>query len=301
MNGAKVFFAQQCGGKGIQNALLDRYPDLQFVGSKNSSYGYQDRAMMLNTLDGISKRLPWSQISQTNASNNSENYYFPTDTLIGGRAVDRDHDGRADAWDRVLDVNPYHPDADISAQLTPKDPGRPAEDLDGRAVTGAMLRFWRMAGYNQWAEGLKDQGVVGNGFFDGKKSGPMFKTTETKGPDGQPVLSLQVNKYYARAGEEVLGAALHYELGVEYAKKGGLTDAQAKAAGLLMAAEALNVDVGDHDDATWKALLAKEKLPSGIKLSDAQAANAQNETWSAGADDTLKTFMAALEAQHVNL
>ena len=301
MSGSKVFFAQQCGGKGIQNALGEQYPDLQFVGSKNSSYGYQDRAMMMNALEGISKRLPWSQISTTNASNNSDNYYFPSDTLISQRSVDHDHDGRADAWDRVLDVNPYHPQADIAAQLTPTDPGKPAESLDGRAVTGAVVRFWRMAGYSQWAQGLKDQGVVGNGFFEGKKTDPMFKTTTLTGDDGKPVVSLQVNKFYAQASEETLGAAMHYELGKEYAKKAGLSEPEAKAAGLLMAAEALNVDTGDHDDAAWKALLAHEKLPATVSLADAQSANAANEAFSAGADDTLKTFMDSLKAKHVTL
>ncbi len=301
MSGAKVFFAQQCGGKGIQNALGEQYPDMQFVGSKNSSYGYQDRAMMLNTLDGISKRLPWSQIATQNASSNSDNYYFPSDTLISRRAQDHDHDGRVDAWDRVLDVNPFHPQADIQQQLTPKDPGKPADELDGRAVTGSMLRFWRLAGYNTWAEGLKDQGMVANGYYDGKKNDPMFKLTTVKGEDGKDVVSLQVNKFYAHASEETLGAAMHYELGRDWARKGGLNDEQAKAAGLLMAAEALNVDTSDNDDAAWKALLVKEGLPTNVSLSDAQSANAQNEEYSAGAPDTLKTFLEALHRQHVNL
>ncbi|MHB8872170.1 MAG: hypothetical protein ACYC8T_00640 [Myxococcaceae bacterium] len=299
--GAKVFFGLQCGGKGTHNATLEKYPDLQVVTSRNSSYGYQDRATVLNTLEGISRREPWAQISVKNGSNNSDNYYFPTDTLISKRSLDLDHDGKADSWDRVVNYNAFHPQETISRQLTPQSPGKPAAELDGRAETGAVLRFWRMAGYNEWAEGAKDQGVVGGGYFEGKKTDPLFKLTELKGEDGSPVLNLQVNSQYAHAGEEVLGAALHYELGRSFAEKAGLPPADAKAAGLLMAAKALDVDTGYHEEETWKALLAYAKLPAGVRYQDAMHANHANEHYSAGASDTVRLFKASLEAAHLNL
>jgi hypothetical protein len=301
MNGAKAFFALQCGGKGVHNALVQKFPDLQVVSSKNSSYGYQDRQTLLNTIDGISKRLPWSAISGQNKSSNVDNYYFPSDTLIGQRSQDRDNDGVADNWDRVLTVNPFHPQAEIDAQLTAKDPKKPVEQLDGRALTGSVLRFWRMAGYNEWAMPLKDQGLVANGFYAGKKTDPMFKIEQTKGEDGKPVLGVKVNSQYAHASEEVLGAALHYELGRQMAEKAGLPAGDAKAAGLLMAAEALNVDTGDHDDETWKALLKFNKLPENITHADAMAANSTDEELSAGGPKTLELFKATLKAKGVQL
>jgi hypothetical protein len=299
-NGAKVFFGLQCGGKGVHNALLEKYPDLQVVASRNSSYGYQDRATLLNTLEGISRREPWTQISTKN-ERNSDNYYFPTDTLISKRALDQDGDGKADAWDRVVNYNAFHPQETLSKQLTPMDSGKSPDQLDGRALQGSVLRFWRMAGYNEWAEGMKDQGVVADGFFKGKKTDPLMKLTEVQGEDGKSVYKLQVNSQYAHASEEVLGAALHYELGRTFAEKGGLSKGDAKAAGLLMAAEALKIDTGDHEQETWKALLDYAKLPAGVKYEDADAANSTNETYSAGAADTLKLFKESLKAANLKL
>ncbi|MBS1150294.1 MAG: hypothetical protein H6Q89_1992 [Myxococcaceae bacterium] len=301
MVGAKAFFSLQCGGKGTHNAVLDKFPDMQVVSSKNSSYGYQDRATLMNSIEGIANRLPWSAISTRNTSSNSDNYYFPTDTLIARRSIDGDRDGKADAWDRVLNVNPFHPQAEIDAQLTAKDPQRPVEQLDGRALTGAVLRFWRMAGYNQWADPLKDQGVVGGGFFAGKKTDPLFKVQEQQGEDGKPVLNVQVNSQYAHASEEVLGAALHYELGKQSALKAGLPEADAKAAGLLMAAKALDIDTGSNDSEAWKALLKFNQLPETITHHDAMEANHLDEHLSAGGARTVAAFQETLKAKGVAL
>jgi hypothetical protein len=301
MKGDKAFFALQCGGKGIHDALLEHFPDLQVVASKNSSYGYQDRATFLNSLEGISKRLPWSQISTQNASRNSENYYFPSDTLISRRAQDRDHDGNADAWDRVMNVNPFHPEAEIAAQLTPKSPGRRADEIDGRAVTGAMLRYWRMAGYNEWAKDQENQGVVSKGFYEGKKTDPLFRTTEVNGPDGKKVLQLQVNSQYAHASEEVLGAAMHYELGRMAAKKSGLSDGDAKAAGLLMAAKALDIDTAYDDEDAWHVLLKYAELPQTIPYGLAMSANHGSEEFPAGSAATLAVFKESLKAEGITL
>lgn len=298
MQGGKVFFAMQCGGKGVHNALLEKYPDLQVVASKNSSYGYQDQATMLNAFDGIAARAPWVRISERNVDSNSSNYYFPTDTLISRRTQDLDRDGRVDEWDRVVDYDTFHPQADVAEQLTPRDPKQPAAELDGRDVHGAVLRFHRMAGYNEWCEPLKDQGVLNDGFFDGKPTDPLYKLEKVEGED---VFRLRVNKCYAHANEQTMGAVLHYELGRRFAEESGLKPADAKAAGLLMAAKALDVDVGWDEREIWPALLAYAKLPATIRYDDAMAANHENETYSAGCPGTLESFQKALEAQAIKI
>jgi hypothetical protein len=301
LNGAKAFFSLQCGGKGTHNALLEKFPDLQVVSSKNSSYGYQDRATLLNTLEGVAARLPWSQISTQNARSNSDNYYFPTDTLIARRSTDGDRDGRADAWDRVLNVNPFHPQADIDKQLTATRPEKSIEQLDGKALSGAVFRFWRMAGYNQWAEHLKDQGVVGGGYYAGKPRDPLFKFDKVRGEDGREVVKVAVNQHYAHASEEVLGAALHYELGKQEAQKAGLSERDARAAGLLMAAKALDIDTSYNDEDAWKALLKFNGLPSNISYGDAMHANHEDEHYSAGGAATLETFKKSLSDKNISL
>ena len=301
MNGAKAFFSLQCGGKGVHNALLEKFPDLQVVSSKNSSYGYQDRATLMNSLEGIAARLPWSQISTQNARSNSDNYYFPTDTLIARRSTDGDRDGRADAWDRVLNVNPFHPQADIEAQLTARKPDKSIDQLDGKGLSGAVFRFWRMAGYNQWAEHLKDQGVVGGGYYAGKQRDPLFKFDTVRGEDGRDVVKVSLNQHYAHASEEVLGAALHYELGKQEALKAGLPEKDARAAGLLMAAKALDIDTSYNDEDAWKALLKFNNLPPTVSLGDAMHANHEDETYSAGGARTLETFKKSLSDKNISL
>ena len=114
-------------------------------------------------------------------------------------------------------------------------------------------------------------------------------------------MKVRVNSQYAQASEEVLGAALHYELGKQMAAKAGLPPADAKAAGLLMAAEALNVDTGDHDDETWTALLKFNGLPPTITHEDAMSANRQDEELSAGGPKTLALFKDTLKAKGVTL
>ena len=84
---------------------------------------------------------------------------------------------------------------------------------------------------------------------------------------------VQVNSQYAHASEEVLGAALHYELGKQTALKAGLPEADAKAAGLLMAAKCLDIDTGNNDEEAWKAVLKFNGLPATITHEDAMAAN----------------------------
>lgn len=294
--GAKAFFLLQCGGKGVHDAVLERYPDLQVVSSKNSSYASQDHETFLNALEGISKRQPWSQISTQNTRRNSDNYYFPSDTLLAKRALDRDKDGKVDSWDRVVNYDTFHPQAHVSAQLTPQDPGKAADVLDGRAVHGAILRFQRLAGYNQWAQPMQNQGVLNAGYYEGAPTDPLVKLTPVRGEDGGEVYKLQVNKHYAHATEETLGAALHYELGRYFAQREGLSPGDAKAAGLLMAAKAIDVDTGQLDRETWKALLDHAQLPPSIKLADAQNANHADEHFSAGGAHTLSLFKESLQS-----
>lgn len=300
-NGAKLFVGLQCGGKGVHNALRARYPEMQVVSTKNSSYGYQDRKTFLTTLEGISQRLPWSQISVRNRSDNSDNYYFPSDTLLAKRAEDRDGDGKVDSWDRVVSFDTFNPQAHVSKQLTAKDPKVPADKLDGRALHGAVLRFHRMAGYSQWAEDYQDQKVLNAGFYEGTKKDPLLKLTPVAGEDGEGLYRLQINKFYAHATEETLGAALHYELGRHFAQKAGLPASDAKAAGLLMAAKALDVDTGELDSETWKALLEYAQLPSKISLQSAKDANHESSAYPAGSASTLASFKQALARDHISL
>ncbi|MBN2360319.1 MAG: hypothetical protein JXR83_12775, partial [Deltaproteobacteria bacterium] len=299
LRGGKVFCGFQCGGKGTQNAVADKYPDLQHVQSKNSSYGYQDRRTMMNVLEGISRRESWASIGKTNQDSNSSNYYFPSDAYINKRALDRDRDGKVDDLDRVVNYNHFRPEAPIETQLTPRDPGKPADQLDGQALHNSILRFHRLAGYNSWLHDHKDQKVLNDGYFEGGPADPLYRLSQERGADGSEVYRLQVNQQYAHASEEVLGAALHFELGRRFAAEQGLDDKDAKLAGLAMAAKALDVDNGYHEQAAFKALLKHAGLPPEIDYYDAIGACHSDEDNDAGSPVVLDKLKQTLRAKNI--
>jgi hypothetical protein len=298
--GHKVFFGLHCGGKGVHNEILDKWPELQVVQSLNSSYGYQDRRTLLVALQGFAERADWATISQRNVRQNSDNYYFPSDTLIRKRAEDRDNDGIFDAWDRIVSYNTFKPQASVNEHFTARDPGVAAARLDGRNLNSAVNRFLRIAGYNQWAQRLEDQRVLSNGFYEGTTRDPIFKITEER-DDAGTMYKVELNKCFAHMSEESLGAVMHYELGKAAAERAGLPAADAKAAGLLMTAKCLSVDDGGLESEIFRGLCAFEKLPATLNYNEALECAKQDEHMSAGTARTLATYKEKLRARNVQL
>lgn len=296
--GAKAFFGLHCGGgKGVHNALRGQYPDLHIVQSRNSSYAHQDRTTFLNALRGFARREDWKTIGDYNRRTNSNNYYYPTDTLYRKAAEDRDKDGKLDLWDRVVNYNAFAPKAEIRDQLTSRDPGVPSDRLDGRAFSGAVQRLIRLAGYNEWAQDLENQGVVARGFYDGGAADPIF---EQRGVD-QDKVEIRLNRHYAHAGEETLGAVLHYRMGRSWAEDAGLAPRDQKLVGLLLASKCLYVDDSNLDGDIWSELLEFEKLPAAIRYNDVLASVREDEHMSAGSAMSLRSLSEKLERQGVQL
>ncbi|MCK6550768.1 hypothetical protein L6R52_33330, partial [Myxococcota bacterium] len=298
--GNKVFFGLQCGGKGVHNMLLEKYPELQVVQSKNSSYPDEDRYTLENALNGIAARTTWTEISKKNSRENSDNYYFPTDTLVKKRAEDRDGDGIVDAWDRVVNYNMFHPQASIDQEFVAKDPGRAADTLDGRAIEGALARFLRIVSYNEWAEHLKDQRVLTHGFYEGTPQDPLFKVTKERDAEG-PLFKVEVNKCFAQMSEESLGAAMHYELGRQECERQGLPPTDAKAAALLMVAKCLDVDQGQMDQQIWRAMVTWAGLPATVTYQDAIDSAKLDKDMGAGTRETLAAYKQKLAAKGIQL
>jgi hypothetical protein len=115
----------------------------------------------------------------------------------------------------------------VTEGLTARDPQKPAASLDGRAIHGALSRFHRLAGYNEWAEELQDQRFINHGWFEGKVNDPLLRAKELPGP----LFRVDVNKCYAHASEETLGAAAHFELGRFCGKRAGSATRRRKAPG----------------------------------------------------------------------
>jgi hypothetical protein len=124
--GDKLTMILQCCGRGILDDMAAKYPDTQVVTTKFSSYGNEDQNTMLKTLDGIGKRQPWQTISKTingdSWNNSRRNDTFPPDMLFRKRQLDRDKDGMADAWDKVVNFNTFNVPEDVQASFTPRKP-----------------------------------------------------------------------------------------------------------------------------------------------------------------------------------
>lgn len=295
--GDKVFMGLQCGGKGTQDPVADKYPELIQIQTKNSSYGYQDRATFRAVIDGIAHRSDWAGALK----GRSFNYYGPADRLSNERALDRDQDGRADLLDRVASHGLERPAARaVKDQLTPVATATAAQDLDGTALHAVVLRLHRMLGYTDYADHLQDQTVLDDGFYDGGVQDPLLRVDERKGPDGAPQYRLSVNKAYAGASEEVLGAAIHFELGRRFAAlPGHYSPQEATAAGLLMATKALKVDNDTHDTEAFDALTRYAGI-EGVSLRDARRAHAADDD-SAGNRAQIDALLKELGARGVKL
>ncbi|CAN0600313.1 unnamed protein product, partial [Laminaria digitata] len=131
LQGDKVFMGLQCGGKGTQDPVADKYPTLTQIQTKNSSYGYQDRATFRAVIGGIARRDDWAGALK----GRSFNYYGPADRQTTERALDRDQDGRVDALDRVASHGLEQPaELKVKDQLKPVATATAAKDLDGAAL-----------------------------------------------------------------------------------------------------------------------------------------------------------------------
>ena len=146
---------------------------------------------------------------------------------------------------------------------------------------------------------LKDQKLLNDGYYEGGARDPLCQLQKSRGEDGEEIYRLKVNKQYAHAGEEVLGAALHYELGRKFAAEQGLDDKDAKLAGLAMAAKALDVDNGSNEQAAFKTLLKYAGLPPGIDFYDAIGACHADSDNDAGSPLVLDKLKEMLQSKRI--
>ncbi len=296
--GDKVFMGFQCGGKGTQDPLADKYPGLTQIQTKNSSYGYQDRKTFSTLVEGIARRADWAGTMK----GRSFNYYGPADRKTNESALDRDQDGRADIFDRVASHDLEEPNSmKVKDQLKPVATSTAAYKLDGSALHAVGLRFHRMIGYSEYAEHLKDQSVLNDGFFEGGPDDPLLKLAQQPDVDGKKQFRMSINKSYANASEAVLGAAVHFELGRRFAaSEGGYSPQQATAAGLLLVSKALSVDLSYYGDSKVFDALTKYAGIEGVSLRDVDRARAVDHDLSGGKAQ-VKALLDALAERGVKL
>lgn len=298
LSGDKVFMGFQCGGKGTQDPIADKYPGLTQIQTKNSSYGNQDRQTFKTIVDGIAHRTDWAGA----VKGRSFNYYGPADRRTYESALDRDQDGRADVFDRVANHDLEQPEAPkVKDQLKPVVTSTAAHNLDGSALHAVGLRFHRMIGYSEYADHLENQSVLNDGFFEGGVDDPLLKLVQQPDFDGNKQFRMSINKSYASASEAVLGAAVHFELGRRFAaSEGGYNPQQATAAGLLLVSKALSVDTDYRGDSKIFDALTKYAGIEGVSLRDVDRARAIDHDLSGG-EAQVKALIDTLAKRGVKL
>lgn len=318
MAGAKLVFYGLCAGKDALFRVRARYPGAQIMTSFNSSYfrtaeGPDGQRRMVESenfnalmevLDGIAERHDWKTIRDSIRRNaippywrrlhalpGGMNYITPIDTGLTASVLDADRDGQADALDRLVNFNTFDVVDDTAAEFEARDPGRPADALDGTDVHVAANVCNTTVLYNPLTKKYNDLGrIVGGGYVDLGGSRPIVRVVDIE-LDGEPAWALEVNHRYAHMTEEGLRAAALYafndhisggaestgEVAGEYRKRwrasvwgtaGGPDVADVRLMGLTLAMFTLTYDMNDgfagphrRDVEIWKGLLAHHGLP----------------------------------------
>ena len=299
-DGKKLIFYGLCAGKDNLHRVRDKYPDAQVITSFTSSYFNTEdlpdgskrlsRSENFNTLmelvNGAVERLPWTTINSNIRDNailfpwshvmpGGTNYVSPIHTMIRRRVLDSDHDGQADALDKLCNFDTFKVAEDTRREFTPIEAGRPADTLDGSRVHLAAMALNTATGYNTATQDWKKGNVIGNGYFEPRPDEQAIVKFERDTIDGQPVLYLSVNARYAHMSTEALRAAAQYQFIMEIAATGGQPSdpVDRKLMALTFAAFSIIYDesMWGRDDEIWQSLLAANHLPADLPFAPLQA------------------------------
>jgi hypothetical protein len=301
--GDKLSVILQCCGRGVLDNMADKYPGTQVVTTKFSSYASEDQNTLMKTIDGIAKRQPWVTISKSinedRWNNSRRNYTFPTDMLFRRRQLDRDKDGLADAWDKVVNFNTFNVPQDVANSFKPRpvtvDPTR----LEGGKIHNAAGMFNTVSGFSEFLEEANKNQVVDAGWFAPKAGeDALLRIQKVRDSEGAPLYRVQMNGAYAHASQEALNAKAHYELQQYFLKEQGsrLSEQDRKLTGLLLAAHALDIDDGWHnaqDEEVFRTLCKQVGAPSSVSLQAAAAALEADHDYYSGSMKSLEALKQA--------
>lgn len=317
--GEKVIMYLLCCGKQVLQRVKDIYPRCPLITTFNSSkftqdFRYsEDFVAFIHVLNGISRRESWAQIrDRVNKDwyNNPEaNYLFPNEALLMARSLDRDHDGQADMFDKLIDFNTFDIKSDAREEFNPRVPETPAAQIVGTRLHFGVQVFHTLAHFNQVLESFThDLRVFAAGWYDPTQ--PAAEGVIECGPtrvrvekvDGKTVYRFSGSCHYAHATEEawrVLAtlALSRVVLQKEPAYKSILPEQRAMTA-LLMVAQGLEVDdAWGRDAEIWKNALPLMGLPAGIPLDAVQQAKHADAHWYAGSRASFDALTKSLKPE----
>jgi hypothetical protein len=259
----------------------------------------------MKTIEGVAKRQPWQTISkginEDSWNNSRRNYTFPTDMLFRKRQLDRDKDGMADAYDKVVNFNTFNVPADVQNSFTPKAPTVEPSRIEGGKIHNAAGMFNTVSGFSEFLEESNKNQLVDTGWFTPKPGETdLLRVTKDRDAEGKTVYKVQMNAGYAHASQESINARAHFELQQYFLKQSGsrLSEQDRKLSGLLLAAHALKIDEGfhsAHDEQVFDKLREQAGLPPSVTLSRARAALDSDHDYYSGSMKSLEALKTAMK------
>lgn len=302
-SGDKLNVILQCCGRGIMDDFAAKYPGSQLITTKFSSYASEDQAVLMKTIEGIAKRQPWQTISkdvnEDSWNNSRRNYTLPADVLFRKRQLDRDKDGLADAYDKVVNFNTFNVPQDVKNSFTPKPPGIDPSRIEGGKIHNAVGMFNTVSGFSEFLEDSNKNQVVDHGWFTPKPGeNDLVRIQKGKDEDGRAVYRVQMNGNYSHASQESINARAHYEMQQYFLKQSGsrLSEQDRKLSGLLLAGHALNINKswpGPEDEEAFNKLREQSGLPASVTFSAVRSALDAEHDFYSGSMHSLEALKQA--------
>ena len=293
--GDKAIFYLLCCGKQILQKVRDTYPRAQVVTTFNSAKFTQDFAYsedftaVMHMLEGISRRESWNQIrdriNKDWYNNPEKNYIFPNEVLAMARSLDKDHDGQADVFDRLVDFNTFDVPNDTAREFRPIVPQTPPHKIVGTKLHLGVQVFHTLCHFNQVMEHFtRDLRVFAAGWYDpglpaapGTREFGPTRVVIKKGEKG-PEYYISASFHYAHTSGEAWRALLGLSLGVVVASNEsdtrGMAPLDRVLNTLVMVAQGLEVDDAPfgRDQAIWDGLLTTMGISAPVPLMEVQSA-----------------------------
>ena len=317
-DGEKCIFYLLCCGKQILAKVKGVYPNAQIVTTFNSSkftrdFRYsEDFSAFMHILDGIVRRENWESIrDRVNGDwyhNPEKNYIFPIESILMARSLDRDHDGQADIFDRLIDFNTIDVAVDTRNELSPRVPETPPHRIVGTKLHFGVQVFHTLAHFNEILEGFThDLRVFADGWHDPAypppegvmEWGPARVRVENS-PSG-PLYFFSGSAHFAHATEEAWRAIAVLTLacvvmGFEEAYRRAYSPVERGLNALLMVSQGLAVDDAfGRDEALWKSVSILMGLPTALEYRSFRAECEAEHHWYAGSKAAVHRLDARLD------
>ncbi len=322
----KLFLTDLCVGKGEMQMVKDKFPDAHLVTTFTSSYftesgdgeepDSEGMHAILNTFKGIAARRGYEAIAETVRRDNpwaedhaaekiDNNFIFPTDVAVRRRALDADHDGQADIFDRLVDFSTFNVAEDTAREFQSVQGPRTADKLVGTKAHMAAMAVNRLTIYSEvFGTVNSDSKVVPGGFFDPKPgdAAQIFRFAKSKDASGKDAVLMQMNSRYAHMSEEALRMAGCFEYN-RYMAGGAMRNWRLDAAdtnlsGMILASHSLDTDSGYRDDAVWKEFTKAYHLPE-IPRGDVERVKEIDHDWYSGSYQSVRELRRGLTPAQV--